>query len=157
VGSSRHKRLTTRVYRRVAHRHEAHATLRVRFTHPVHSTLILAAYRHTSTRPVLSSKVTVGGSTRRHPAPALRHLRPGTWVVGYWTATSHATPRWRLPHALKRRASAHSRRRAVDSAVLADANASVAGAGTYRPGSARSSRRSTSAAQWSVALAPSLR
>jgi PKD repeat protein len=157
VGRSRHKRLSTRVYERVAHRHDAHTTVRLKFSHPVDSTLVLAAYRHTASPPITRSKVAVGGSTKRHSAPALQHLLPGSWVIGYWSETSHATTRWRLPHSLKRRASARSDRRGVDSAVLADSDAVVAVPGTYRPGSARSTRRTRSAAQWSIALAPALR
>jgi hypothetical protein len=157
LGKSGHKGLSTRVYERVIHRHRGHVAVRMRFSHPVNSTLVVAAYRHTAEPSTTRSRVAVGGSARRHPTPALNRLRPGDWVVGYWTTTSRAASRWRLPHTMKRRASVRSRRGPVDSAVLGDADAVVGVRGSYRPGSARSTRRSRSAAQWSIALAPALR
>jgi PKD domain len=154
VGRTRRHSLTTAVYDEVARKHHVPKSVTVKYSHAVHSSLILAVYRHTAAKPIERSAVAVGTATRMHRAPALRHLSAGSWVVGYWTQTSRWAATWKSPHALKKRVVVRGPPRPADGAVLADTG--TPRRGTCRLGSARTNKAGRSAAQWAVALAPAL-
>ena len=154
AGHTEHHGLTAAVYERVARTHDRGSKVTVRFSHPLRSTLIAAAYRNTAALPIETVASAQALRTRRLAAPTLRGVSRGSWAVGYWTQLSPKPTKWKTPHGLAERASVHGSRRPADSAVLADSARSLLG--TVKLGSARASRRSTSAAQWSLALAPAL-
>ena len=155
VRRTRWRSLTTAVYAKVATARDAGRPVSVRYSRAVHSSLILAVYANTSSRPIESAAAVVGSRSRAHRAPALRHLSAGTWVVGYWTQTARATTSWLSPRALKKRANAHSGPRPADGAIIADLGKACKG--TCRLGTARSTLMSSSAVQWAIALRPALR
>jgi PKD repeat protein len=154
IGTSRRKSLTTAVYDKIARSHSAGSTVFVHYSRAVHSSVVIAVYRHTSLHPIESAAVAVGTALRAHHAPALSNVSAGSWLVGYWTQISTKPTGWTAPKTLKRRVSVHSRRRPADSAVLADTGGPCQG--TCRLGWTRSARRSVAAAQWAIALAPAL-
>jgi PKD repeat protein len=154
VGRTRRNSLTTAVFDKVASAHDARRKVAVKYSRSVHSSLVLAVYRNTSSRPVEAHAVSLRLRSRTHLAPALRRLTAGSWVIGYWTQMSRRTSSWKLPHGLKRRATAHSRPGPADGAIAADLGKACKG--TCRLGAARSQRLSRAAASWAVALQPAL-
>ena len=155
VGSRRHKALTTAVYERVAGPHDAGRSVSLTFSKPVDSSVIIAAYRRTSSLPIEAFASRFGTTKRSNPAPTLRGLPPGGWVLGYWTQTSNRPMTSRRPEALVLRAVAHSGGRPVDAALLADTGATCEG--TCRIGSAVAQRHSLATVQWTVAIAAALK
>jgi hypothetical protein len=155
VARTRHHSLTTAVYERSATKHDPGKKVLVKTSHAVRSTLILAAYRHTASDPVEKYAVSHGTSTSSHHAPPLHHLTKGTWALGMWSQRSSHRVSWHTPHDLSRRASKHGGSTPTVGAVIADTGHGAHG--TVHLGTATSSKKSTSAAQWAIALAPALK
>jgi hypothetical protein len=128
--------------------------LTVRTPHSSATTVVLAAYRHTAADPLGSHRSAVATARRSLRAPTLHQLPTGSFVVGYWTASAKRSFTIRPPKGDRHRASVRHHGRPGEAAVLADraagSHASVA------MGKAKLSRRSRSAASWSIALIPAL-
>lgn len=152
VGKTAHRGLTTIVYRRVATRHDAGSSVRLKYPHRVSSSVILAAYRRTSVLPVELKASTVSGATKVHPSPSLQSLSRGAWALVYAAQTSRVSTSWRTPHGMHRRRSVGVRHHPVVGAVLADTGKAAPGAFSVGPTTSR--KVSKSAAQWTIALAP---
>ena len=152
VGRTHHRGLTTAVFARVARAHEARSKIVVRTHHRARSTLVVAAYQHTSAKPVERSASRVSGATKRHRTPHLRHLRRGTRVIALWATASKSRLRWHAPHLMRqRRLARHSGRPALG-VLFAESRSPVSGG--FSVGAATSSKRSRSGAQWVIALSP---
>ncbi len=155
IGLRRRKALTTVVYERVAGAHDAGRSVSLKFSKPVNSSLIVAAYRHTSSLPIEAVASRLGTTKRSNSAPVLRGLPPGGWVLGYWTQISNRPMTVRPPKGLVPRAVAESGGRPVDAGMLADTGTICEG--RCRIGSARAQRHSLATIQWAVAIAAALK
>jgi hypothetical protein len=153
VGRTHHRGLTTAVFDRVARAHDARSKVVVKTHHRgARSTLVLAAYQHTSAKPFERSASSVSGATKRHRTPHLRHLRRGTRVIAVWAAASRSRLRWHAPHLMRQRTTARRSGRPALGVLLAESRSPVSGG--FSVGAATSSKRSRSGAQWVVALSP---